>query len=255
MRRITLTIATVAMGLATAASGLYAQVPAPPQPGGAPGQPNPNLNQPGPQGEQAPGAPGAGFGFAGGMAQQNQQPVARPIPPRPVRPSYSMYGGPVEQESLGQYPQRRGVRTPSMSPLYKIPGLPDQIAEEDAARQARRDAAVEFGMYRNQFLASSRFWMDHDRTRLAKVRYAMDEAMWHGIHPAYDWGDGGYMYNTAASVGGPQMPGTGERVIINPPQASPTVRHEFAVRTKDDMPTAPMYRTNTESGSLVASDR
>jgi hypothetical protein len=79
-------------------------------------------------------------------------------------------------------------------------GVPDEITAADKAREARRDAAVEFGMYRRQFTGSTEFWMDYDRTRLAKVRYSMDESMWSGLHPLYDFGDGGYMYNTAVSA-------------------------------------------------------
>src|SRR5580704_15029277 len=173
-------------------------------------------------------------------------------------PDYRMYGGP--SESRGVYHERRGSRSPSMSPLYKIPGVPDDIAAEDQAREVRRNAAVEFGMFRNQFTGSTQFWMDHDRTRLAKVRYAMDEPMFRSIHPDYDWGDGGYMYNTAASVGGPQFPGISNRVIVTPPQGEPTVRNSI-VRTQN-APAAPARTvkpaspTNqTPSAPLVASDR
>ena len=168
MKRITLIIGTVAMGLATAGTALYAQAPSPPRPG------------------------------------------------------YSLYGGPPDSRS--QVPERHGVQNPSTSPLYKMYGVPDDIAAADKAREQRRDAAVEFGMFRRQFTGSTEFWMDYDRTRLAKVRYAMDEAMWRSIHPHYDFGDGGYMYNTAASVGGPQWPGSPQTVIVTPPQPEPTVR-------------------------------
>jgi hypothetical protein len=97
-------------------------------------------------------------------------------------------------------------------------GVPDEITAADKAREARRNAAVEFGMFRRQFTGSTEFWMDYDRTRLAKVRYSMDEAMWRSIHPAYDFGDGGYMYNTAASAYGPQWAGSTPAVIVTTPE-------------------------------------
>ncbi len=235
MKRIALAFGTMAMGLTTAA---YAQAPAAEQSGPAP----------------------AGGMVAGGVSAQ---PVPVQTPPPPPRPafksrSYSLYGGP--EGSRTEYPERHGTQSPRFSPLYKIPGVPDEITAEDQAREARRNAAVEFGMFRNQFPGSTRFWMEHDRTRLAKVRYAMDEPMFHSIHPDYDWGDGGYMYNTAASVGGPQWPGSSNRVIVTPPQGEPTVRHSV-VRT-ENAPAAPARTvkpaspTNqTPSAPLVASDR
>jgi len=176
-------------------------------------------------------------------------------------PDYRMYGGPPE--SRGVYHERHGSTSPSFSPLYKIPGAPDEITAEDQAREVRRNAAVEFGMFRRQFTGSTEFWMDHDRTRLAKVRYAMDEPMWRSIHPAYDWGDGGYMYNTAASVGGPQWSGTAERMIVTPSESAPVVRHESIARTNNapmtpapnTRPVQPSQPTTPSTGPLVASDR
>jgi hypothetical protein len=195
------------------------------------------------------------------LAQAPAAPLPDSQTPTAPLPDYRMYGGP--SESRGVYHERRGSRSPSMSPLYKIPGVPDDIAAEDQAREVRRNAAVEFGMFRRQFTGSTEFWMDHDRTRLAKVRYSMDEPMWHSIHPPYDWGDGGYMYNTAASVGGPQWSGTGERVIVTPPETGPVVRHESIARTNNTpsnpVPSAPPVQpsrpTATSTGPLVASDR
>jgi hypothetical protein len=234
MKRIALAFGTVAMGLSTAA---YAQAPAPQQSGAAPAAESATGNVP-----------------------AQPVPVQTPPPPRPAFSSrgYSLYGGP--EDSRSQYPERHSAQLPHFSPLNKIPGVPDEITSEDQAREARRNAAVEFGMFRNQFTGSTQFWMDHDRTRLAKVRYAMDEPMFHSIHPDYDWGDGGYMYNTAASVGGPQWPGSSNRVIVTPPQGEPTVR-QSVVRTQN-APAAPARTvkpaspTNqTPSAPLVASDR
>jgi hypothetical protein len=223
MKRIALAFGTVALGtmaLGTVAIGLatsvYAQVPSPGS-GNNPNQPGNSNVAPAQSGQLPPAGPAAGA-------------VQVPPPPQPVpslnRPSsrgYSLYGGP--EDSRSQTPERRASQGMHFSPLYTTPGIPDEITTEDQAREARRDAAVEFGMYRRQFVGSTQFWMDHDRTRLANVRYAMDEAMFRSIHPDYDWGDGGYMYNTAASVGGPQLSGSSNRVIVTPPQATPTVRH------------------------------
>jgi hypothetical protein len=241
MKRIALAFGTVAIGLSSA---LYAQVPAPQQ--------GSNLTPAGTVG--------------GGIVPP--PPALVPLPPRANRsysPGYSLYGGP--EESRSQYPERHGTQSPRFSPLYKIPGVPDEITTEDQAREVRRNAAVEFGMFRNQFTGSTQFWMDHDRTRLAKVRYAMDEPMFRSIHPDYDWGDGGYMYNTAASVGGPQWPGSSNRVIVTPSEGVPTVRHNLntasigtppqappTVRHLNNVPVAPA-RTVNPSTPLVASDR
>jgi hypothetical protein len=228
MKRIALAFGTMAMGLSTAA---YAQAPA---------------------AEQTAPAPAVRIAAP-----------AQPVPPPPPRPvfnsrGYSLYGGP--EESRSQYPERHGTQGPHFSPINKIPGIPDEITAEDQAREARRNAGVEFGMFRNQFTGSTQFWMDHDRTRLAKVRYAMDEPMFRSIHPDYDWGDGGYMYNTAASVGGPQWPGSSNRVIVTPPQGEPTVRQSIvrtqnapAEPTRAVKPASPANQT--PSAPLVASDR
>jgi hypothetical protein len=233
MKRIALAFGTVAIGLSSA---LYAQVPSPQQG---------NVN--------------------GGRGVVPPPPAPMPLRTnRSYSHGYSLYGGPEEARS--QYPERRGTQSPHFSPLYKIPGVPDEITAEDQAREARRNAAVEFGMYRRQFTGSTEFWMDFDRTRLAKARYAMDEAMFRSIHPDYDWGDGGYMYNTAASVGGPQWPGSSNRVIVTPPQGEPTVRHNLNTASWNRLnaapvaPTrkvepAPINRSTLGSGPLVASDR
>jgi hypothetical protein len=254
MKRIALAFGTVAMGLSSA---LYAQVPSPQQ--GNVNESQPVAPNAAPQGGQVP-SPGL---TAGRVV---------PPPPVPVAPGvnrsssrgYSLYGGP--EESRSQYPERRGTQSQQLGPLYKIPGVPDEITTEDQAREARRNAAVEFGMFRNQFTGSTQFWMDHDRTRLAKVRYAMDEQMFRSIHPDYDWGDGGYMYNTAASVGGPQWPGSSNRVIVTPPQGEPTVRHNLNTASLNRLNTAPVApartvqpapinRSTSDSRPLVASDR
>ena len=214
MKRITLAIGTVAVGLATSVGTVNAQVSAPPQPAN-------NL----------PTQP-----------QRTQYPEAVPVP----RPGYSLYGGPSESD----YP-RPSVTPPHFSPIDKIPGVPDEITAADKAREARRNAAVEFGMFRRQFTGSTEFWMDYDRTRLAKVRYSMDEPMWHSIHPDYDWGDGGYMYNTAASVGGPQWYGSTERVIVAPPVAAPMTRTPHVVRVTPD-PVRENVAPSTQPAGAIA---
>jgi hypothetical protein len=197
MKRMTLAIGTVAVGLATSIGTVNAQAPAPSQP----------VITPPPTTRPLPPTP---------------YPEAVPVPPRP---GYSLYGGPSEREY-----RRQSVTPPHFSPIDKIPGIPDEITAADKAREARRNAAVEFGMYRHQFQGSTYWWMDYDRTRLAKVRYSMDEPMWHSIHPDFDWGDGGYMYNTAASVGAPQWSGSTERITVAPPVAAPTTRVPNVVR-------------------------
>lgn len=171
---------------------------------------------------------------------------------------YSLYGGPPDSRS--ETPERHRVPAPAMNPLYKMYGVPDDIAAADSAREARRNAAVEFGMFRRQFTGSTEFWMDHDRTQLAKARYAMDEPMWRSIHPAYEFGDGGYLYNTATSVGGPQWAGSSERVIITAPEPYQAAPVPFMVNTAPPVapPSAPVSRavpqTAPRTAPLVASD-
>ncbi len=131
------------------------------------------------------------------------------------RSNYSLYGGPSRSQN-----ETRRTQTPGIGPIYKMYGVPDDIAAADKAREARRNAAVEFGMYRRQFAGSTEFWMDYDRTRLAKVRYSMDEAMWRSIHPMYEFGDGGYMYNTAATAVGPLGPGPAARMTVTVPETN-----------------------------------
>jgi hypothetical protein len=225
MKRIALALGTVAMGLS---STLCAQAPSAERVGGAVPPPPP-------------------------------VPVAVPPVTRATSHGYSLYGGP--EESRSQYPERRGIKSEQLGPLVPLPGVPDEITLEDQAREVRRNAAVEFGMYRNQFTGSTQFWMDHDRTRLAKARYAMDETMFRSIHPDYDWGDGGYMYNTATSVGGPQFAGSSNRVIVTPPQGEPTVRHTFNTASapvnppRNVRPAASPNPAAPKHGPLVASDR
>ena len=252
MKRIALAFGTVAMGLSSVA---YAQVPATQgnnfnQAGNTNGVQSANQNV-----VQQPVA-----GVTTNTVAVQPAPVQPPPPPRPYQSQsrgYSLYGGP--EDSRSYYPERHGTQSPHFSPLNKIPGVPDDITAQDEAREARRNAGVEFGMFRNQFTGSTQFWMDHDRTRLAKVRYAMDEPMFRSIHPDYDWGDGGYMYNTAASVGGPQWPGSSNRVIVTPPQGEPTVRNQTIVRSNQApvvQPAPPIKRqTTSHNGPLVASDR
>jgi hypothetical protein len=174
--------------------------------------------------------------------------------PSAPRGGYSLYGGPPESRS--ETPERHGVPAPSVSPIYKMYGVPDDIAAADSAREARRNAAVEFGMFRRQFTGSTEFWMDHDRTQLAKARYAMDEPMWRSIHPAYEFGDGGYMYNTAASVGGPQWAGSPERVIITAPEPYRAAPVPFVSNAAPAVapPTVPAQHVAPLRAPLVASD-
>ncbi len=259
MKRIALAFGTMAMGLSSA---VYAQVPAPQQENINPAG---SVNQTQSVNPNGAALPAAQQTSAVGFATGGTVPPPAPVPvqtsvTRSYSRGYSLYGGPEETRS--RYPERRGTQSPHFSPLYPLPGVADDITLEDQAREARRNAAVEFGMFRNQFTGSTQFWMDHDRTRLAKVRYAMDEPMFRSVHPDYDWGDGGYMYNTAASVGGPQFPGSSNRVIVTPPQGAPTVRTDQVVRTdraavvpvKTVQP-VPTHQKTADSAPLVASDR
>jgi hypothetical protein len=173
------------------------------------------------------------MGIAGTALFGQSPPQAHPPQPRP---DYSLYGGPPSQS---QPPERRGTTTPRIGPVYKMYGVPDEIGAADKAREARRNAAVEFGMFRRQFTGSTEFWMDYDRTRLAKVRYSMDEAMWRSIHPAYDFGDGGYMYNTAASAVAPWGPGPAARMTITTPE---TNVYQVPIVDTNGPPTAPVLR-------------
>jgi hypothetical protein len=196
--------------------------------------------------------------FAMGITGTGRAVHAQSLP----QPDYSLYGGPPASHSQSQ---RHGVQTPSLGPLYKMYGVPDEITAADQAREARRNAAVEFGMFRRQFTGSTEFWMDHDRTRLAKVRYSMDEPMWRSIHSAYDFGDGGYMYNTAASAYGPQWAGTRARVTVTAPEnnvyqnsfvgtnvvpPAPLIRHAPAVPASPAV--GPTHRPSAPAAPLVA---
>jgi hypothetical protein len=141
-------------------------------------------------------------------------------------------------------------------------GVPDEITAEQEAREARRNAAVEFGMYRRQFTGSTEFWMDYDRTRLAKARYSMDEPMWRSIHPLYEFGDGGYMYNTATTAIEPLGLGSAARMTITVPEpntrpveivnnaraAASIIRQAPAAPSKPSV--APANRVNRRTGPL-----
>jgi hypothetical protein len=134
-----------------------------------------------------------------------------PQAPKP-NVDYGFYGGPTQAPAKTLSPSRTpGRPSDGLNGPYKLYGVPDELnmAEQEQARI--REAAVEFGRFRRQFTGSTQFWMDEHRTELAKSRYAMDEQMWRGLHPDEYFGNGGYLYNTAESVGsevvwGPMRP-------------------------------------------------
>ncbi len=204
MRPILLTIGMLAMG-----TTVWAQAPqqTQPEPGNSgvansqqPGTQQPRTQQSGAQPNAQQPNVQVGVGVAAGAQQPNAaQPSGRTrfhrVPAaQPPHPDYSLYGGTSTQY---ESPPTRGVRNEQLGPLYKLYGVPDEIERLDREREQRRDTAVEFGVFRHQFAGSTQFWMDFDRSRLAKARYAMDEGLWRAIHPAYEFGDGGYLYNTA----------------------------------------------------------
>jgi hypothetical protein len=136
-----------------------------------------------------------------GMPVSAQQP-STPEPPKP-NIDYGYYGGPSSAPVKSRSTAPRVTNRPGVvSGPYQLYGVPDDLTMAEQEQQRIRDAAVEFGRFRRQFTGSTEFWMDHHRTDLAKARYAMDESMWRAIHPPEAFGDGGYLYHTAPSVGG-----------------------------------------------------
>ncbi len=91
-------------------------------------------------------------------------------------------------------PRRRRVwRVPTTTPScqafarrilvgpYRLYNVPDDLKAAEQERDRVRAAAVEFGTFRRQFTGSTQFWIDENRTELAKSRYAMDEPLWRAL--------------------------------------------------------------------------
>jgi hypothetical protein len=135
-----------------------------------------------------------------GMPVSAQQPTT-PEPPKP-NIDYGYYGGPSAAPVKSRSTAPRVTNRSGLSGPYLLYGVPDDLTMAEQEQQRIRDAAVEFGRFRRQFTGSTEFWMDHHRTEQAKARYAMDESLWRAIHPPEAFGDGGYMYHTAPSIGG-----------------------------------------------------
>jgi hypothetical protein len=138
------------------------------------------------------------------------QPAPKAQPPRPGI-DYGYYGGPSNAPSQTSAPSQSQAPGPRVryhqgtTGAYEMYGVPDDLTMAEQEQQRIRDAAVEFGRFRRQFTGSTQFWMDQHRTELAHSRYAMDEPMWRSLHPAFEFGDGGYLYDTAVNVGAPVM--------------------------------------------------
>ena len=135
---------------------------------------------------------------------------------------YGYYGGPSAPQSMAPT-QRYGKSSRGYDGVYKTYGVPDELSMAEQERDRIREAAVEFGRFRRQFTGSTQFWMDEHRTELAKSRYAMDEPMWRALHPPEYFGDGGYLYNTAESVGGAVVWGPPQPINVNNPKPTATV--------------------------------
>ncbi len=135
---------------------------------------------------------------------------------------YGYYGGPSGPHSMAPT-QRSGKSSRGYDGVYKLYGVPDELGMAEQERNRIREAAVEFGRFRRQFTGSTQFWMDEHRTELAKSRYAMDEPMWRALHPPEYFGDGGYLYNTAESVGGAVVWGPPQPIMVNNPKPTATV--------------------------------
>jgi hypothetical protein len=177
--------------------------------------------------------------------QQQQQTTVNQLPPASTQPNidYGFYGGPSAPRSLA--PTQRSSRNPlgGLDGPYKIYGVPDELKIAEDQQNRIREAAVEFGRFRRQFTGSTQFWMDEHRTELAKSRYAMDEPMWRGLHPPEYFGDGGYLYNTAESVGGSVIWGPPQQVPVQNPNVTPIATStppEPAVEPASRRPTTPV---------------
>jgi len=162
-----------------------------------------------------------------GPAHQGQVNVQTPAPPPPPAPDantdYGYYGGPTAPQSMAPKTQRYGRSSRGYDGFYKLYGVPDELTIAEQERDRIRDAAVEFGRFRRQFTGSTQFWMDEHRTELAKSRYAMDEPMWRALHPPEYFGDGGYLYHTAESVGGAVIWGPPQPIMVQNPRPTPVV--------------------------------
>jgi hypothetical protein len=155
-----------------------------------------------------------------GTVVQNQYDA--PPPNGQPNVDYGYYGGPSAPQSMAPT-QRYGRSDRGYFGVYKLYGVPDELSMAEQERNRIRDAAVEFGRFRRQFTGSTQFWMDEHRTELAKSRYAMDEPMWRALHPPEYFGDGGYLYNTAESVGSAVVWGPPQPVMVSNPMPTPIV--------------------------------
>jgi hypothetical protein len=201
-----------------------------------------------------------------GVPVYAQAPMNQPPMNQPPKPNidYGYYGGPsAPAKSLA--PSTRSPREPLGGQFgpYKLYGVPDELGMAEQERDRIREAAVEFGRFRRQFTGSTEFWMDEHRTELAKSRYAMDEPMWRGLHPQEYFGNGGYLYDTAESVGseivwGPSQPVVATQVapvpapIVNTTPAQtpvPTARPHNTVAPRVIAGSKPIYDAAASVGA------
>jgi hypothetical protein len=225
MKKLILAACVAALGVPVSAQ----QAPAPPaQP------PIPNANSGFFDGGQAPAAPQA-------PANVQTRPPAPGVVPNI---DYGYYGGPSAPQSMAPKTQHYGRSNGGYDGVYKLYGVPDELSMAEQERDRIRDAAVEFGRFRRQFTGSTQFWMDEHRTELAKSRYAMDEPMWRALHPPEYFGDGGYLYHTAESVGGAVVWGPPQPVMVNNPRPTASVS-TLPVSTPPLESTVPASRNHT----------
>jgi HAMP domain-containing protein len=166
---------------------------------------------------------------------------------------YGMYGGPVTAPADNYATPREREPLLGLYGPYHLYGVPDDITAAEQRQADVRAAAVEFGQFRRQFTGSTQFWMDHHRTELAKSRFAMDEPMWRAVHPPEYFGHGGYLYNTAESVGAEVVWGAGQPV----PTAN-TVPNTvpLTVPGTDEVIPVPTARARTSSTSrMIAGEK
>jgi len=167
---------------------------------------------------------------------------------------YGYYGGPPAPAKSLTPPTR-----PSGKPLdglygpYRLYNVPDDLKAAELERDRIRDAAVEFGRFRRQFTGSTQFWMDEHRTELAKSRYAMDEPLWRALHPPEYFGSGGYLYNTAESVGSEVIWGPAQPVVAAP--AAPAPPPVVNTAPADTTPVPASRRRVTPAPRVMAGDR
>jgi hypothetical protein len=142
-------------------------------------------------------------------------------PAQPAGPNvdYGYYGGPTPApKSLAPPARTSRERLGGLYGPYKLWGVPSDLTIAEQERDRVREAAVQFGRFRRQFTGSTQFWMDEHRTELAVSRYAMDEPMWRALHPPEYFGDGGYLYNTAESVGSEVIWGPPQQITVQNPR-------------------------------------